>query len=378
MISIKRAQPALAVALAIMWLTGIAAAGPWSEEYEERIGEQAIAEVEKEYTVYEDEEASQRVAQIVAAIVPHTQRLDVEYDIRLLDSDEVNSFSAPGGHIFVTKGLFAEVQSDAELAAVMAHEIAHNCTYDALNQLKRAKNLSLATAAAAVAVIVLGRGEEMVYGALYAGQIATRGILSKYSIEIETQADRNALQYLLATDYNSVGLLTFMERLAQKQRRRPGPELGIFQTHPHADQRVRAILHQLLDAEVEINRRAVTQWDPPSLEETESNGHTAWSVALWGQPVFTYDQALGCESPQARGERIVEVLAGLLADGVEAFEFRVTEAEGHPAVAARGRIVLTVYPEDAILQEITPQQKAEATYQSLRRALYTEKINRLY
>ncbi len=378
MISIRRAKPALAVVLAILWLTGIAAAGPWSEEYEERIGEQAIAEVEKEYTVYEDEEARQRVAQIVAAIVPHTQRLDVEYDIRLLDSDEVNSFSAPGGHIFVTKGLFGEVQSDAELAAVMAHEIAHNCTYDALNQLKRAKKLSLATAAAAVAAIVLGRGEEMVYGALYAGQIATRGILSKYSIEIETQADRNALQYLLATDYNSVGLLTFMERLAQKQRRRPGPELGIFQTHPHADQRVRAILHQLLDAEVEINRRAVTQWDPPSLEETEINGHTAWSVTLWGQPVFTYDQALGCEPPPARGERIVEVLAGLLADGVEAFEFRITEAEGHPAVAARGRIVLTVYPEDATLQEITPQQKTEATRQSLRRALYTEKINRLY
>ncbi len=377
MINRKGLKLALAIGLAVLLLVGVAQAREWSAEYEEKIGAEAIAEVEKEYKTYEDEEALQRVQAIVAAIVPHTQRSEVKYDIRLLDIDEVNSFSCPGGHIYVTKGLFSEVQSDAELAGVMAHEMAHNCTYDALEQLQRAKNLSMATAAAVVAAIVLGRGDEMIYGTLYAGQIATRGILSKYSIEIETQADHNAIQYLLETDFNAVGFLTFMERLARKEQRRPDPRLGIFQTHPYGPQRVQAVLQLLDEAGVEINRRAVTKWDPPVVEEIQIGEQSAWAVKLWGQEIFVYNQAPGEEEPQARGERIVKVLTELLAEGAESFEFRVAEADSHPTVIARGRTLLTVYPEDAALEQITGKQKAQAIYRNIRKALYAEKINRM-
>lgn len=366
------------VALALLLPMSLATAREWSAEYEEKIGAKAIAEIEKEYTRYEDEEALQRVQAIVAEIVPHTQRPGVNYDIRLLDTDEVNSFSCPGGHIYVTKGLFEAVQSDAELAGVMAHEIAHNCTYDALEQLKRAKNLSLATAAAVVAAIVLGRGDETVYGTLYAGQIATRGILSKYSIEIESQADRNALDYLLAADYNPVGFLTFMERLARQERRQPDPQLGIFRTHPHAPQRARVVLELLGAADLEINRRAVTKWEPPVVEETQVGEQPAWAVKLWGQQIFLYNQAPDAEEPQARGERIVAALSQLLAEGVESFEFRVAEANSHPTVVARGQTLLTVYPEDAALEQITSEEKARAAYRNIGKALYAEKIDRMY
>ncbi len=378
--TIRRSQKlVLLVALVLLLSVNGAVAREWSAEYEEKIGAEAVAQVEEEYTRYEDEEALQRTQTIVAAIVPHTQRPEVEYDIRLLDSDEVNSFSCPGGHIYVTKGLFEAVESDAELAGVMAHEIAHNCTYDALDQLKRAKNLSMATAAAVVAAIVLGRGDEMVYGTLYAGQITTRGILSKYSLEIESRADHNAIEYLLATDeYNPVGFLTFMERLARKERRRPDPQLGIFQTHPYGPQRVRGVLEQLEEADVEINRRAVSKWEPPTLEETQIGEQSAWAVTLWEQQIFVYNYAPGDEEPKARGERIVQVLTKLLAEGAESYEFRIRQGDEHPTVVVRGRTVVTVYPEDAALEEMTAAQKAQAVCQNIRAALYAEKINRLY
>lgn len=379
MIICRSQKLVLLVALVLLLSVNGAVAREWSAEYEEKIGSEAIAQVEEEYTRYEDEEALQRTQTIVAAIAPHTQRPEVEYDIRLLDSDEINAFSCPGGHIYVTKGLFEAVESDAELAGVMAHEMGHNCTYDALDQLKRAKNLSVATAAAVVAAIVLGRGDEMVYGTLYAGQITTRGILSKYSLEIESRADHNAIKYLLATDeYNPVGFLTFMERLARKERRKPDPQLGIFQTHPYGPQRVRAVLEQLEEAGVEINRRAVSKWDPPTLEETQIGEQSAWAVTLWEQQIFVYNQAPDDEEPQARGERIVKALTELLADGVESYEFRSRQVAEHLAVVARGCTLLTVYPEDAALEEITAEQKAQAVCQNIRTALYAEKINRWY
>ncbi len=153
---------------------------------------------------------------MVKAIAPHTPRPDVKYKIKLLDSDEVNSFSVPGGYIYVYKGLVKAVQSEHELAAVIAHEMAHNCTFDALKQLDRAQHLTIATAAAVLAAMMVGGNEEMPWAVWQAGGLATRGVLSHYSMDIEKQADLHAIQYLLHTKYNPVGLLTFMERLAAK------------------------------------------------------------------------------------------------------------------------------------------------------------------
>ena len=371
---------AVANVLALCLLSGAAEAREWSAEYEERIGRQVVAAVEKEYEGqrYEDEATLKRVQAIADVIAPHTQRPEVKYEPRLLDVDEANAFSCPGGYIYVTKGLLAAVESDAQLAGVMAHEMAHNCTYDGLEQLKRIESLSLATAAAVVAAVVLGRGDDMVRGALEAGQIATRGILSKYSIDVESRADRNAIKYLLATDHNPVGFLTFMERLAQRESQRPDPGLGIFQTHPHARQRTRAVLAMIEDAGAEINRRAVTKWDPPVLEETKVGEQTAWAISLWGRQLFIYNHAPADEQPPARGERVVATLTDLLAAGVESYEFQVGEAQGQPTVVARGRTMLTVYPEDAAMEQMSTADKAQAVCHNIRKALYAEKIDRMY
>ena len=356
-----------------------AAAREWSEEYEKRVGERAVKAVLEEYEVYEDEEAQQHIEQMAARLVPHTQRPELEYTVYLLDSEEVNAFTVPGGHIFVTKALLEESESEAQLAGIVAHEMAHNCTYDSLDQLKRAQDMSLATAAAVLVAVLTGRGDEATYGVLTAGQIVTRGVLSTYSLEIESRADENAARYLIGADYNPVGLLTFMERLAREERQSPDPNLGIFQTHPLSKKRVADLTDLLNEAGVDINRRAVTKWDPPVVEADQVNDKPVQILKLWGQRLFAFDYVADSTDVESRGQHMIEVLTERLREGVDAYEFGLTrDDEGHTAVAARGEIVLTVYREDADLVGKSIGDTAIEVTQNIRRALFKERIDRLY
>jgi len=367
---------------AILLLTLVAvpvAAREWSEEYEKNVGERAVEAILKDNKLYEDEEAQQHIEEIAARLVPHTQRPELEYTVYLLDSEEVNAFTVPGGYIFVNKGLLDDVESEAQLAGIIAHEMAHNCTYDSLDQLKRAQDMSLATAAAVLIAVVTGRGDEATYGVLTAGQVVTRGILSKYSLEIESRADRNGAHYLMEAGYNPVGLLTFMEKLAREERHNPNPDLGIFQTHPLSWKRVADLIDQLNEAGVDINRRAVTKWDPPVVEAGQVNDKPVQILKLWDQRLFAFDYAPDPTNVESRGQQMVEVLTQLLREGVDAYEFGLTRDEkGQTAVAARGEIVLTVYREDADLVGKSIGDTAIEVTQNLRRALFKERIERLY
>ena len=166
---------ALSVTLCVMVLSAVLALGayadesattaepPFSEEYEKRVGAEAIAQVEKEFKLLDDAEAKARIQEIVSKIVPYTQRPNINYDVRLLDTDIANAFSLPGGTIYVTRGLLDEVQSDDELAGVLAHEIGHNCTWDALTQAERNKKLFRGSVAATIAAISVASFSAVIY-----------------------------------------------------------------------------------------------------------------------------------------------------------------------------------------------------------------------
>ncbi|MFO8078971.1 MAG: M48 family metalloprotease, partial [Armatimonadota bacterium] len=115
----KQLRGVIMVALITALLAGAAGAvyaasgdPPFSEEYEKKIGQEAAKQVESEYDRYEDEEAQAKLDAMVSEITSASDRPEVEYDVRLLDTDMVNAFSLPGGIIYVTKGLFGAVQSE--------------------------------------------------------------------------------------------------------------------------------------------------------------------------------------------------------------------------------------------------------------------------
>ena len=374
-----------AVALSL-GITAAYAAG-WSEEREKAAGEEVVAYVEKEYELWEDEEVLRQVEEIVAEIVPQTQRPDVKYTVKLLDSDEINAMSIPGGYIYVHRGLAEDAQSEHELAAVLAHEIAHNCTYDAMEQASRSKKLFIGGVSAALVAIFAGASHDEISTVLAAGAYVRQGILSRYSIDMEQRADLNAIEYMVNTRYNPVGLLTFMERLGAATYASYRPDYGIFETHPQHTERCAYIIQAIYDAGLDINRRAVTKWDLPTVETIAPEDGDADPAAaparlsLWGEPIVTIERPGEYEGVDKRAQAACQTLAEALADGMARYDIstaRQDEDGEQIAVQVRGKPMLILTRDDIQDEDGSPQSLADEVVRALTRALHREQLTRRY
>ncbi len=384
---IRRRLSVVLFAMALsLGITAAHAAG-WSEEREKAAGEEVVAYVEKEYELWEDEEVLRQVEEIVAEIVPQTQRPDVKYTVKLLDSDEVNAMSIPGGYIYVHRGLAEDAQSEHELAAVLAHEIAHNCTYDAMEQAGRSKKLFIGGVSAALVAIFAGASHDEISTVLAAGAYVRQGILSRYSIDMEQRADLNAIEYMVNTRYNPVGLLTFMERLGAATYASYRPDYGIFETHPQHTERCAYIIQAIYDAGLDINRRAVTKWDLPTVEtiapeDGDADPATAPArLSLWGEPIVTIERPGEYDGVDKRAQAACQTLAEALADGMARYDIstaRQDEDGEQIAVQVRGKPMLILTRDDIQDGDGSSQSLADEVVRALTRALHREQLTRRY
>lgn len=365
------------ILLVLLLIPCVAFAKQYSPEYEAKVGADAAREIEKEMKLWtgpESEAPLKRVDAIVAEIGPHTVRPKVVYSVKLLDTDEANAFSIPGGYVYVTRALLKDVQSDDELAGVLAHEMAHNSTYDALRQLDKGQMLTLSTAAAVLVSVLAGARSEVPIAILQAGGLITRGLLSNYSIDIEREADIHAIDYLMQTKYNPVGLLTFMERLAAQERSQVQIDPGILATHPASVDRCVYMTDILQQKGVFINRRAVSKWDPPVLDT--ANG--VETLKLWGTDLFSFNKAPEGQDVVARGAAMLGALTAALADGAQEYEFKLEQSGEDWQVVWWQQPILTVYPDDAQLSGKSPKDAAQSALDGLRAALRKDFIASLY
>ncbi len=206
------------------WLGG-------SQEKEIQIGRMLAAQVEQQAKMVEDPVITEYVNRVGQNIVLHSDA-KIPFTIKVIDSDEVNAFALPGGFFFVNKGLILAADNEAELAGVMAHEIAHVAARHAMeNQ---------------------GKGTLINYGALagiiFGGPITSTvlqnggGILAglaglKFSRGAEHEADSLGVQYLYAAGYDPVAMSTMFEKLASRNRKKPSSIQKLFSTHPQSLER---------------------------------------------------------------------------------------------------------------------------------------------
>jgi predicted Zn-dependent protease len=206
------------------WLGG-------SREKEIALGRQLAAQVEQQAKMVEDPKITEYINRVGQNIVLHSDA-KIPFTIKVIDSDEVNAFALPGGFFFVNKGLIVAADNEAELAGVMAHEIAHVTARHAMeNQ---------------------GKGQLLGYGIL-AGIIFTGGIggailqntagisqalaFFKFSRGAEREADMLGVQYLYAAGYDPTGMATMFEKLASKNKKKPGTLSKLFSSHPQSIER---------------------------------------------------------------------------------------------------------------------------------------------
>ena len=206
------------------WLGG-------SKEKEVAIGRQLSLEVEQQSKLVDDPLVTEYVNRVGQNVVLHSDA-KVPFTIKVIDSDEVNAFALPGGYFFVNKGLILAADNEAELAGVMAHEIAHVAARHAMENQGKGALINYAS----IAGIIFGG--PIVSQVLYNGGGILAGLASlKFSRSAEEEADNLGVQYLYASGYDPTAMATMFEKLAAQNKKKPGAVAKLFSTHPQSLER---------------------------------------------------------------------------------------------------------------------------------------------
>ncbi len=240
----RRRIPAAASALVLLaalaaLLAGCATTGPHGERSlilidtptEVRMGLETDKGIRQEYPVVQDAALSAYVQGVGAQVAAHSERKDVDYTFTVLQSDVVNAFAAPGGFIYVTTGLLAMADDEAELACVLSHEVGHVVGRHSVRQMQSAMGLQMA------AQLVLGdaAGEQLW------SQVAGMGgglFMMKNSRDHEFQADQFGVKHAYMAGYDPAAMLDFFGKLAQMHGVGPTGFAGWLSTHPNTDDRI--------------------------------------------------------------------------------------------------------------------------------------------
>src|SRR5215210_2562746 len=203
----------------ISWMSG-------GLEKEVALGRYLAAEVDRQAKFVDDPLITEFVNRVGQNIVLHSDA-KVPFTIKVIDSDEVNAFALPGGFFYVNKGLILAADNEAELAGVMAHEIAHVAARHAMeNQAKS----TLTQYGAIAGSIFLGGIPGLIFQ-----NTAGLGLLAsfmKFNRNAEAEADKLGVQYMYAAGYDPSGLATMFEKLTAKNKKKPGFFSKAFATHP--------------------------------------------------------------------------------------------------------------------------------------------------
>jgi beta-barrel assembly-enhancing protease len=212
----------------------------YSLEREIALGKQMAQEVERQAKIVDDPTIAEYVNRLGQNLVRNSDA-KVPFTIKVVDSEEVNAFALPGGFFFVNTGLILKADNEAELAGVMAHEIAHVAARHGTRQATRGELANYAT----IPLIFMGgwAGYAIYQGA---GAIVPLGFL-RFSRAFEAEADHLGLQYMYKTGYDPTAFVDFFEKLETMEKRKPGALSKVFSTHPMTQDRIEAAQKEIQD-----------------------------------------------------------------------------------------------------------------------------------
>ena len=321
-----------------------------------------------------------RIGQELAAVANRTpipalwgssQLKPFHYTFKVVDDKDVNAYSLPGGFIYVNKGLLDAVRSDDELAGVLAHEIGHDAHHHMVKLIHENSKLNkfLQPLTLLALGLLVGAGGQTSVDAgnlIYASQLYSIARINSYGVDAEKDADHTGLLLMTHTRYNPVGLYSFMIRLAALERGQGNIDLGIYRTHPPAEERVEAAKTLLAEQKIPIH---LSEVDPtlqlqvsPAAPEKDGTGAGLQEIKM-RDVLLCRVAATDSQTAEARARQIAQRMDILIDAQLQPFEVRANRDQ--TAVLARGHIILSA--EDARAQKTTVPELARSLSEAVAR-----------
>jgi len=229
---------------------------------EEELSREFLRVVKNRFDLIKDPFVIGYVNKIGRNLLSNMPRQPFRYQFYIVKQNVYNAFATPAGHIFINSGLLEALENEEELAGILAHEIAHVVSRHISQNVDRSPKIGLATLAGIAAGILIGGGgsaalgNAVVVGSMAAGQSASLA----FSREDELQADQLAFDYLNRAGYSSMGLLTSLQKMRDKQWFGSDQIPDYLMTHPASEERMGYIdTHVASNPLPEINHRPMDE-----------------------------------------------------------------------------------------------------------------------
>jgi predicted Zn-dependent protease len=259
--------------------------GNWyTLEHQIAMGKSLSEQVESTNKLVTDPEVTEYINRIGQNLVRNSDS-QVPFTIKVVDSDDINAFALPGGFFYVDSGLIQAADTEAELAGVMAHEIAHVAACHVARQNTRGQLMNLAS------IPMMMVGGPIGYAGYEALSLGGPLTFMKFSRGFESEADFLGVQYMYKAGYDPQAFTSFFEKVKQMERRKENVVAKAFETHPQTPDRIEKTqkeINTLLPPEAEYkvdtsefqdvklrldqleNRRKVNQGNRPTLRQRSS------------------------------------------------------------------------------------------------------------
>jgi predicted Zn-dependent protease len=193
-----------------------------------------------DYGPVQDSVLNQYIDNTGKAISQQTHRPHMPYSFRAVNATYINAYAFPGGSIACTRGILLELENEAELAALLGHELGHVNARHTAEQMSKGTLTSLAVAG--VGIYAGSRGSALGDLAAGLGNIAAGALLAKYSRDNEREADSLGMRYMVKSQYNPEGMVGLMDMLKSMSKHRPNAIEMMFATHPMSDERYETVV----------------------------------------------------------------------------------------------------------------------------------------
>ena len=333
---------------------------------EQKLGKKLSEDIEKKYEMVEDLDKNSLLREIGNKLARNSELKGMNYHFKILNIEGPNAFSIPGGYIYVTYDLFDYIQSDDELAGILAHEIAHVIHNHALKQTRDNTKFTLLT----ILAVLLTREPDV--GIL--GKLTTITLLNQYSREYEEEADLTAINLLIKAGYNPVGFLTFLERLYTREMFKPEVNLGIFQTHPETENRINYVKDMLIEKGIDIDRRATTDYLKVNIKYIFEEFFCTGTISIDNIPILN----LSFPKSHEIYLKMIETAKNLdkfLSIDLAPYEINVLVEGTATTLSIRNNKIISLDDSETIYLKKTAEEVLQETKNKIRQVLWEFRLN---